>query len=202
MKKVKKMAFGGMSSRGPAPVPTQALTAQPGAIAKSPGQIAEYAKRIQQAGPLQQSSPRVAGPAAGTAPSSGGLLQALGTQQKFNPVSAGKLDAVAAQRAASQLTPLQRANIAYNQAQAAAAPKNFTTTGTFPSPQTVMPGYIGTGTGAGLPPPLLNGAFKKGGKVKAKAAPTKKYAKGGSVSSASKRADGCATKGKTRGRMV
>lgn len=28
------------------------------------------------------------------------------------------------------------------------------------------------------------------------------YKKGGSVSSASKRADGCATKGKTRGRMV
>lgn len=32
--------------------------------------------------------------------------------------------------------------------------------------------------------------------------PKKKYAKGGSVSSASKRADGCATKGKTKGRMV
>jgi len=29
-----------------------------------------------------------------------------------------------------------------------------------------------------------------------------KYAKGGKVSSASKRADGCCTKGKTRGRMV
>lgn len=29
-----------------------------------------------------------------------------------------------------------------------------------------------------------------------------KYAKGGSVSSASKRADGCAVKGKTKGRMV
>jgi hypothetical protein len=37
--------------------------------------------------------------------------------------------------------------------------------------------------------------FKKGGKVK-------KMAKGGSVSSASKRADGCATKGKTKGRFV
>jgi len=31
---------------------------------------------------------------------------------------------------------------------------------------------------------------------------TKAYKKGGSVSSASKRADGCATKGKTKGRMV
>jgi hypothetical protein len=30
----------------------------------------------------------------------------------------------------------------------------------------------------------------------------KGYAKGGSVSSASSRADGCATKGKTRGKMV
>jgi len=35
---------------------------------------------------------------------------------------------------------------------------------------------------------------KKGGAVK--------YKKGGSVSSASKRADGCATKGKTKGRIV
>ena len=37
--------------------------------------------------------------------------------------------------------------------------------------------------------------FRHGGSVK-------KYAKGGSVSSASKRADGCATKGKTRGKFV
>ena len=37
--------------------------------------------------------------------------------------------------------------------------------------------------------------YKKGGMIK-------KYAKGGSVSSASKRADGCATKGKTKGRMM
>jgi hypothetical protein len=35
-----------------------------------------------------------------------------------------------------------------------------------------------------------------------KAKPAKKMAKGGSVSSASKRADGCATKGKTKGRFV
>jgi hypothetical protein len=39
--------------------------------------------------------------------------------------------------------------------------------------------------------------LKKGGKVKAK-----KMAKGGSVGSASKRADGCAVKGKTKGRMI
>lgn len=38
--------------------------------------------------------------------------------------------------------------------------------------------------------------MKKGGKV------IKKMAKGGKVSSASKRADGCATKGKTKGRFV
>jgi len=42
---------------------------------------------------------------------------------------------------------------------------------------------------------LLKGlGLKKGGKVK-------KYASGGMVSSASKRADGIATKGKTRGKM-
>ena len=39
------------------------------------------------------------------------------------------------------------------------------------------------------------GVFKHGGKVK-------KYASGGSVSSASKRADGIAVKGKTRGKFV
>jgi FKBP-type peptidyl-prolyl cis-trans isomerase len=37
--------------------------------------------------------------------------------------------------------------------------------------------------------------FKSGGAVKG-------YAKGGSVSSASKRADGCAQRGKTKGRMI
>lgn len=41
--------------------------------------------------------------------------------------------------------------------------------------------------------------FKKGGKAKAK--PMKKFASGGSVSSASKRGDGIAQKGKTRGRI-
>jgi hypothetical protein len=40
--------------------------------------------------------------------------------------------------------------------------------------------------------------MKKGGSVKAK----KAYKAGGSVSSASKRADGCAIKGKTKGRMI
>ena len=41
--------------------------------------------------------------------------------------------------------------------------------------------------------------MKKGGKVRAK----KKYVSGGTVkSSASKRADGCAQRGKTKGRMV
>lgn len=51
--------------------------------------------------------------------------------------------------------------------------------------------------------------FRKGGKADAheptggkKRNMAKKYATGGKVSSASKRADGCATKGKTRGKMV
>jgi hypothetical protein len=42
------------------------------------------------------------------------------------------------------------------------------------------------------------GRFKKGGQVKK----TKKMAKGGSVSPASKRGDGCCQRGKTKGRMV
>jgi hypothetical protein len=42
--------------------------------------------------------------------------------------------------------------------------------------------------------------MKKGGKVKEKS--TSSYKSGGSVSSASKRGDGCAIKGKTKGRMV
>jgi hypothetical protein len=44
--------------------------------------------------------------------------------------------------------------------------------------------------------------MKKGGAVKSKAAPAKAMASGGKVSSASKRADGCAIRGKTKGRMV
>jgi hypothetical protein len=49
-----------------------------------------------------------------------------------------------------------------------------------------------------------NAAFKRGGAIKnkAKANVVKKMAKGGSVSSASKRADGCAQRGKTKGRFV
>jgi hypothetical protein len=43
-------------------------------------------------------------------------------------------------------------------------------------------------------------SFKKGGKITAKSGKVKKMAKGGST--ASKRADGCATQGKTKGRFV
>ena len=43
--------------------------------------------------------------------------------------------------------------------------------------------------------------FKKGGKTKARAKPMQKFASGGSVSSASKRGDGIAQKGKTKGRI-
>lgn len=64
------------------------------------------------------------------------------------------------------------------------------------------PGFQTTGTGLGgsFTVPIGGrdnttiGAMAKGGKAK-----VKKMAKGGS---ASKRADGCATKGKTKGRMV
>jgi hypothetical protein len=43
--------------------------------------------------------------------------------------------------------------------------------------------------------------MKKGGSVKQKAS-TKTYKSGGSVSSASKRGDGIAQRGKTRGKLV
>jgi hypothetical protein len=58
--------------------------------------------------------------------------------------------------------------------------------------KSVIPEWRQFGYGASTPPP----------KPKAPKKPEKKYASGGSVSSASKRADGCATKGKTRGRMI
>jgi len=51
----------------------------------------------------------------------------------------------------------------------------------------------GRAIGAKLAPGMQGNMMKKGGKVK-------KMAKGGST--ASKRADGCATKGKTKGRFV
>ena len=58
-----------------------------------------------------------------------------------------------------------------------------------------------TQTGTGTSATNFGIGLKKGGKVKAK--PTKTYKAGGSVkSSASRRGDGCAIKGKTRGRMV
>ena len=51
-----------------------------------------------------------------------------------------------------------------------------------------------------------NEGYMMGGKVKGKkmmmGGKVKGYNKGGKVSSASKRADGCAMKGKTKGRMV
>ena len=54
-------------------------------------------------------------------------------------------------------------------------------------------GRLGIGAQAG--DQTMSPGLKKGGKVK-------NYAKGGSVSSASKRADGIAQRGKTKGRMV
>lgn len=62
--------------------------------------------------------------------------------------------------------------------------------------------------------PKVKGTFRKGGDVSAaeavhkhernmhKGKPLTKFAKGGKASSASKRADGIATKGKTKGRFV
>ncbi|NBW18620.1 MAG: hypothetical protein EBR82_62665 [Caulobacteraceae bacterium] len=57
-----------------------------------------------------------------------------------------------------------------------------------------MPPAPPAGGGAPMPPAGGPG-MKKGGKVK-------KMAKGGSTGSASKRADGCAQRGKTKGKFV
>jgi hypothetical protein len=54
---------------------------------------------------------------------------------------------------------------------------------------------LGGGNRVGMIPPRYEPGAKKGGMVK-------KMAKGGSVSSASKRADGCAQRGRTKGRML
>ena len=56
-------------------------------------------------------------------------------------------------------------------------------------------GGFGVGIGGGA---TLGPGWKSGPMLKLK----KSFAKGGSVGSASKRADGCATKGKTKGRFV
>jgi hypothetical protein len=54
---------------------------------------------------------------------------------------------------------------------------------------------------SGLPPPQdIDGGSAP--KPRPKPGKPKAFAKGGSVGSASKRADGCCTKGKTRGKMV
>ena len=64
-------------------------------------------------------------------------------------------------------------------------------------PQTTLGNLAGARAPKGYGASFRMG-FAEGGKAKAK--PVKKMAKGGST--ASKRADGCATKGKTKGRFV
>jgi hypothetical protein len=64
------------------------------------------------------------------------------------------------------------------------------------------------GTDAAAPPEVMQEIADRKAAAKAAKAPTtkttmgKKFAKGGKVSSASARADGCAQRGKTRGMMV
>lgn len=75
-----------------------------------------------------------------------------------------------------------------------------------PRPGPSAPGGIGVtiGSGGGARPGDMGNITRGTGKIykHAKGGKVKKMAKGGSVSSASKRADGCATKGKTKGRFV
>jgi hypothetical protein len=102
------------------------------------------------------------------------------------------------------------------------APSSDNSERIFGGPQTGGPGAMmgkmgGVGVGGGVPAPQApkGGGFDprtqaprsqqmmaKGGSIKAKKGGSIKAKNGGSVkSSASKRADGCATKGKTRGKM-
>lgn len=66
-----------------------------------------------------------------------------------------------------------------------------TTTTATPKPQSILNQVMGEEEDK---KPM---GMKKGGAVRK----TKKYSSGGSVSSASKRGDGCATKGKTKGKI-
>jgi hypothetical protein len=68
----------------------------------------------------------------------------------------------------------------------------------------LRPGLGSGGGGGSKSDDYDNAVFKRGGAIKnkAKANVVKKMAKGGSISSASKRADGCAQRGKTKGRFV
>ncbi len=77
-----------------------------------------------------------------------------------------------------------------------------------------QPGGGSSGGGSGPMAQLLSGMQSAGVDMTGESAPTEEmkkrlrelgievYKKGGKVSSASKRADGCAIKGKTRGKMV
>lgn len=112
------------------------------------------------------------------------------------PAADGGGGGARAQRFTSATMPVSKNNVRFGKIGTAAGPvygaeygdENFS---------------LGAGLGRGLAgkqgAPMFGATgslrFKKGGSAK-------KMAKGGSVSSASKRADGCATKGKTKGRFV
>jgi len=186
MAKVKKMAFGGPSFNAPKPqgmaaprsVPTQA---PPGMNApRPPGSIPEYAQPYMQQRPQGGSQPmqsqmqqaRAAQQMAQLRGSMGGSKVPGSGLQALDPNIAKAMQAYQAQ-------PGQGAGV----------------------PDYAKP-YISQAGQATTPPAFksmagMAGAMKKGGAVKAKA-----YAKGGKVSSASKRGDGIAVKGKTKGRMV
>ena len=135
---------------------------------------------------------------------------AASTGSPFAGISAGEGRAMAAR--------VQREAAAKNPPPPSAPPPPSRKGGVFgvsaPAPAPAAAPRIGGGFSAGrgrgetpppappppppAPPPRKKSyTFKKGGEVKAK-----QMASGGSVSSASKRGDGCAIKGKTKGRMV
>ena len=78
------------------------------------------------------------------------------------------------------------------------------------TPATDRPDVVARPMGLMMPPPnrrmgvrgAVPGTYASGMAGMKKGGTVKKMAKGGSTSSASKRADGCAIKGKTKGRFV
>lgn len=206
MAKVKKMAFGGMGGRMIAPKPSVGVgmaAPKPPAGFTPPTTLSPYTQSGAQAtmpkpsGDLGKLSNMVnklsqAGPATGgnQAPAGANLMQGYGAF------------------AAPDVTKLLGAN--------AQKPAAGGITGTGNTQQDAYSDYMKQMNAAGNKPPVganstqvssappafkslggIGAGMKKGGKVKAKA-----YAKGGTVSSASKRGDGIAQRGKTKGRMV
>ena len=138
--------------------------------------------------PIPTNLPKMSGPLGSVAPNSVNKNQPSMTQLQ----SAANAIRGLRQPATQQIMNAQRGQIATQ----APAPAGVGLGGR--SSSSPMPPQLGLLANATRGLPKMGGmGMKKGGEVKAK-----KMASGGKVSSASSRGDGCAIKGKTKGRMV